>query len=75
LLFDDITIKEVLENESNKNSREDKFNRLDIKVKNSKDEIIIIEIQYGRELDYMQRMLYGSAKAIAEYITPTSLEQ
>jgi|GEM_PF-143636 len=68
LLFDDITIKEILETESNKNSREDKFNRLDIKVKNSKDEIIIIEIQYGRELDYMQRMLYGSAKAITEYI-------
>lgn len=68
LLFDDITIKEVLESESNKNSREDKFNRLDIKVKNSKDEIIIIEIQYGRELDYMQRMLYGSAKTITEYI-------
>lgn len=32
LLFDDITIKEVLETESNKNTQEDKFNRLDIKV-------------------------------------------
>ncbi len=68
LLFDDITIKEILESESNKESREDKFNRLDIKVKNSKDEILLIEIQYNGELDYLQRILYASAKTIVEHI-------
>lgn len=68
LLFDDIKITEILETESNKNTLEDKFNRLDIKVKNSKDEIVIIEIQYNRELDYLQRMLYGSSKVITEHI-------
>ena len=68
LLFDDITIKEILESESNRETREDKFNRLDIKVKNSKDEILLIEIQYNGELDYLQRILYASAKTIVEHI-------
>ena len=68
LLFEDITILEVLESESNKEAKEDKFNRVDIKVKNSKEEIILIEIQYDRELDYLQRMLYAASKAITEHI-------
>jgi predicted transposase/invertase (TIGR01784 family) len=68
LLFDDIKITEILESEGNKNAIDDKFNRLDIKVKNSKDEIVIIEIQYNRELDYLQRMLYGASKVITEHI-------
>lgn len=67
LLFDDITITEILETESNKNALDDKFNRLDIKVKNSKDEIVLIEIQYNRELDYLQRMLYATSKTIIEH--------
>jgi predicted transposase/invertase (TIGR01784 family) len=68
LLFDEIKITEILESESNKDSVDDKFNRLDIKVKNSKFEIILIEIQYNRELDYLQRMLYGSSRVIVEHI-------
>lgn len=68
LLFDDIKISEILESEANKDDFDDKFNRLDIKVKNAKDEIVLIEIQYDRELDYLQRMLYGSSKVIAEHI-------
>lgn len=68
LLFDDIKITEILESESNKNALDDKFNRLDIKVKNTKDEVVIIEIQYNRELDYLQRMLYGTSKVITEHI-------
>lgn len=68
LLFDNITITEILETESNKIALDDKFNRLDIKVKNSKDEIVLIEIQYNRELDYLQRMLYATSKIIIEHI-------
>jgi len=67
LLKEDITILEVLESESNKELKDDKFNRLDIKVKNHKQEIILIEIQYDREWDYMQRILYASSKAIVEH--------
>ena len=52
----------------NKETKEDKYNRVDIKVKNSKDEIILVEIQYGRELDYMHRMVYGTSKVITEHM-------
>ena len=68
LLFEDINIIEVLESESNKDSKNDKFNRLDIKVRDSNDELILIEIQYSRELDYLHRILYASSKAIAEHM-------
>lgn len=68
LLKEDITILEVLESESNKDHKLDKFNRVDLKVRNSKQEIIIIEIQYDREYDYLQRMFYGVSKAVVEHI-------
>ena len=42
-LGEKVTILEILESESNQLSAEDKFNRVDIKARNSKDEIIIIE--------------------------------
>ncbi len=68
-LGEKVTILEILESESNQLSAEDKFNRVDIKARNSKDEIIIIEIQNTRELYYLERILYGVAKAITEYIS------
>ena len=68
LLFEDIIILEVLESESNKEQKDDKYNRIDIKVKNTKKEIILIELQYDREMDYMQRILYASSKAIVEHM-------
>jgi len=68
LLKEDIKIIEILESESNQDILSDKFNRLDLKVKNQNDEIILIEIQYSSELDYLQRILYASSKAIAEHM-------
>ena len=67
-LGEKVTILEILESESNQLSAEDKFNRVDIKARNSKDEIIIIEIQNTR-LYYLERILYGVAKAITEHIS------
>jgi len=68
LLKEDIKIIEILESESNQDILSDKFNRLDLKVKNQNDEIILIEIQYSSELDYLQRILYASSKAISEHM-------
>lgn len=68
-LGEKVTILEILESESNQLSAEDNFNRVDIKARNSKDEIIIIEIQNTRELYYLERILYGVAKAITEHIS------
>lgn len=69
LLGEKITIDQILESESNQNSRDDKFNRVDIKALNSKGEIIIVEIQLTRQLYYLERILFGVSKAITEHIT------
>jgi predicted transposase/invertase (TIGR01784 family) len=47
---------------------ENKYNRVDIKVIDQNQKIIIIEIQYSRELDYLQRILFASAKTINEHM-------
>ena len=68
LLRDNIKILEILESESNKEDSRNKFNRVDLKVRNDKEEIIIIEVQYEREFDYLQRILFGTSKVIAEHL-------
>ena len=68
LLKEDIRIEGLLESESNQEDEDDKFNRVDLFAENSKGEHIIIEIQNTRELDYLMRMLYGTSKAITEYL-------
>ena len=65
LVGEKVTIVELLESESNQEHENDKFNRVDIKAKNSCGEIILVEIQQSRELDYLQRVLYGVAKTIS----------
>jgi predicted transposase/invertase (TIGR01784 family) len=68
LLNEDIRIERMLESESNQNQFDDKFNRVDMLAENSRGELIIVEIQNNRELDYFHRMLYGVSKAVTEYI-------
>lgn len=63
-----IKIIEILESEGNQESADDKFNRVDIKAKNSKGEIIIVEVQNTTELYYLERILYGVAEAITEHM-------
>ena len=68
LLEEDIKIRNILESEGNKETADDKFNKVDLLIENSKGEIIIIEVQVEDQLDYIQRLIYGTAKAITEYI-------
>ena len=68
LLREDIKIIEILESESNKEHEVDKYNRVDMLVKNSKDELIIIEIQNERHAEYLHRILYGTSKIITEHM-------
>ena len=63
-----VTIVEILESEGNQQYAEDKYNRVDIKAKNSKGEIIIVEVQNTRELYFLERILYGVSKAVTEHI-------
>lgn len=66
LLFDNIKIEQILESESNQETDDEKFNRVDILTQNSKNELIIIEIQSTYEIDYFHRMAFGVSKSISE---------
>ena len=67
-LGEQIKIEEILESEGNQQDADDKFNRVDIKAKNTKGDIILIEIQNTCELYYLERVLYGMAKAVTEHL-------
>ncbi len=68
LLGEEVKIKQVLDSEGNKETEDDKFNRVDILVENEKGELVIIEVQNTQEYDYFHRMLFGASKAITEHI-------
>ncbi len=69
LLNEEVKIIEILESESNRYSPYDKSNIVDIKARNHKDEIIIIEVQNIFEMDFMQRLVYGASKAVVEQVS------
>jgi predicted transposase/invertase (TIGR01784 family) len=66
LLNEDIHIESILESESNKQSAENKMNRVDLLVKNTKDELVIIEVQSDYTHDYLMRILFGTSKLIID---------
>ena len=68
LLSRRIIIQSMSESESNKDDKDDKSNKVDILVEADGHELVIIELQYNNEDDYFQRMLYGTSKAVVEYI-------
>ena len=68
LLGEDLRILRFLESESNQETEDDKFNRVDILVEDTKGRLIIVEVQNNRELDYFHRILYGVSKTISEYM-------
>lgn len=68
LLGEDVTIVEILESESNKDSAHDKFNRIDMKARLSGREVVIIEVQNENEYDFFQRLLYSASKTLCEHI-------
>ena len=68
LLNEKIEIEEILESESNRAFADDKSNRLDLKVRDTKGELILIEIQYDYQFNFFQRMLYGASKTVVEHI-------
>jgi len=65
LLGEDISIEQVLEGESNAEEGR-KFNRVDLLVHDSLGRKLIIEVQNEREADYMERLLFGTAKVVVE---------
>ena len=68
LIKEDVNIIEVLESEGDKQPEEEKFNKVDLLVKDSSDRLLLIEVQNEHELDYFQRILHGASRLITEYI-------
>ena len=66
LLGRKITILDILESEGNQENENDKFNRVDILVKEESGEKIVVEVQNNREVHYLERLLYGTSKVITE---------
>ena len=66
LLKESITIIDILESEGNQEAENRKFNRVDLNCRDSNGRQIIIEIQNQREVDYLQRILWGTSKAVVD---------
>jgi predicted transposase/invertase (TIGR01784 family) len=66
LLKEAILIENIIESESNQEAENRKFNRVDLNCKDAQGRQIIIEIQNQREVDYLQRLLWGTSKAVVE---------
>ena len=68
LLDEKIKIESILSSQSNKEEEDDKYNDVDILVRNASGEYIIVEVQNTKQHDYFHRILYGASKVITEYI-------
>ncbi len=68
LLGEDIKIDQILESESNKQTGDNKMNRVDLLVQDSKGELIIIVVQSSYMQDYLMRMLFGTSKLIVDFM-------
>ena len=68
LLNRNVKIIELLESESNKEDKHDKFNKVDILVSLDDGEIVLIEVQISNQPDYFHRMLFGVSKIVTGYL-------
>ena len=69
LLGEKIKIEEILESEGNQEAVDDKFNRVDIKAKDSTARNIVVLIQVVYSIDPIENLLYGTAKTITSHIS------
>ena len=68
LLGEDVKIETILSGQANKEDEDDKYNDVDILVKDASGKYVIIEVQNTKQHDYFHRILYGAPKVITEYI-------
>lgn len=67
LLEHQIHITKILESEGNQEEQTQKFNRVDVLVEDETKAKYIIEVQNDHEIDFFQRMLFGTSKIISDY--------
>ena len=68
LLGRDIFIKNILESESNRDTFDDKQTRVDILAEDVNGELMLVEVQYQFEIDYLLRILYGVSRNVVDYL-------
>ncbi len=66
LLNEDIHVLDLIESESDQESGRQKFNRVDILVRDSMGRVMIIEIQNEHESDYIERLIFGACRVIVD---------
>jgi predicted transposase/invertase (TIGR01784 family) len=64
-----LKIIRILDPESNKDTIESKYNRIDILVEIEPNDIVLIEVQFTRESDFLFRTLFGASKIVTEYLS------
>ncbi len=69
LIRRDIRIVQLLESESNKQSTDDKYNRVDLLAEADGGELLLIELQVEGQYDHFHRMLYGVSKLITDHMS------
>lgn len=69
LLKDSIKILEILESESNQETQNDRFNRVDLSAKDRHGKHIVIEMQIQRQWDYFYRMSYGASRLVVDHLS------
>ena len=68
VLGEPVTVVEILESESNADHELGKVNRVDIKARTTRNEIILVEVQQTRQVHYLERMVFGASKAVVEHV-------
>ena len=69
LLKKKIEVIELIESEGNKETADDKTNKLDLIAKIDNGEIAIFEVQTSKEHDFFHRILYGASRAVTQQLT------
>jgi predicted transposase/invertase (TIGR01784 family) len=68
LLRRDVVIVAMPESETNKDGPDDKSNKVDVLCEDQQGELMLIELQYYSEWDFLHRMLFGASKLITNYL-------
>ncbi len=68
LLGKKVKLSHLNESEANKETFDDKYNRVDVFCETEEGELLILEIQYDDQNDYFHRMTFGTSKSLTEYI-------
>ncbi len=68
LLRREVVIINIPESETNKDKPEDKSTKVDILCEDHHGELMLIELQYNSEWDFLHRMLFGTSKLITDYL-------